>query len=78
MEVTTAENYNTVIVSSGEISLLEHCRSKTEGLYNRVLEITDPLTVDADHSRRIKNICRRHNGWAAPALAQLVKVRAEF
>ena len=72
MEVTTAENYNTVIVSSGEISLLEHCRSKTEGLYNRVLEITDPLTVDADHSRRIKNICRRHNGWAAPALAQYI------
>lgn len=72
MEVTTAENYNTVIVSSGEISLLEHCRSKTEGLHNRVLEITDPLTVDADHSRRIKNICRRHNGHAAPALAQYI------
>ena len=72
MEVTTAENYSTVIVSSGEISLIEHCRSKTEGLHNRVLEITDPLTVDADHSRRIKNICRRHNGWAAPALARYI------
>lgn len=72
MEVTTAENYSTVIVSSGEISLLEHCLSKTEGLHNRVLEITDPLTKDADHSRRIKDICRKHNGWAAPTLAQYI------
>ncbi len=72
MEVTTAESYSTVIVSSGEISLLEHCRSKAEGLHNRVLEITDPLTIDADHSRRIKDICRRHNGWAAPELAQYI------
>jgi hypothetical protein len=72
LEVKTAENFNTVIVSSGEISLLEHCRSKAEGLYNRVLEITDPLTVDADHSRRIKDICRRHHGYAAPALAQYI------
>lgn len=72
MEVTTAESYCTVIVSSGEISLLEHCQSKTEGLQNRVLEITVPLTTDANHSRRIKDICRRHNGWAAPALAQYI------
>lgn len=72
LEVTTAENYCTVIVSSGEISLLEHCQSKTEGLQNRVLEITVPLTTDANHSRRIKDICRRHNGWAAPALAQYI------
>lgn len=72
MEVSTAEGYSTVIVSSGEISLLGLCRSQTEGLHNRVLEITDPLTKDADHSRRIKNICRRHNGWAAPALAQYI------
>ena len=72
MKVSTAENYATTIVSSGEISLLEHCQSQTEGLHNRVLEITDPLTIDADHSRRIKNICRRHNGWAAPALAQYI------
>ena len=72
MEVSTAEGYSTVIVSSGEISLLGLCRSQTEGLHNRVLEITDPLTKDADHSRQIKNICRRHNGWAAPALAQYI------
>jgi len=72
MNVYTAENYTTVIVSSGEISLLDHCRTKLEGLHNRVMEITDRMTIDAAHSRRIKDTCRKHNGWAAPALAQYI------
>ena len=70
LKISSGENYSTVIVSSGELSILDLCKTQAEGLYNRVLEITDPLTTDANHSRRIKDMCRNHNGHAAPALAK--------
>ena len=72
MEAYSSEGYSTTILSAGEISLLERCSDKLEGLYNRVMEVDQPLTTDADHSRRIKEICRHHNGWAAPALAEYI------
>ena len=72
MEAYTSEGYSTTILSAGEISLLSRCTDKLEGLYNRVTEIDQPLTKDAAHSRRIKEVCRNHNGWAAPALAEYI------
>ena len=72
LKAYTAENYSTTIISSGEISLIEHCKAKTEGIHNRVMEITDVLTSDADHARRIKDVCQKHNGWAAIKLAQYI------
>lgn len=72
MEAYTSEGYSTTILSAGEISLLSRCTDKLEGLQNRVMEIDQPLTTDADHSRRIKETCRHHNGWAAPVLAEYI------
>lgn len=72
METKKSEGYSTTILSSGEISLLGRCADKLEGLQSRVMEIEQPLTNDADHSRRIKEACRRNNGWAAPVLAQYI------
>lgn len=69
METRKSEGYATTILSSGEISLLGRCADKLEGLQSRVMELEQPLTNDADHARRIKEACRRHNGWAAPMLA---------
>lgn len=72
LEAHTSESYHTTILSAGEISLLGRCADKLEGLQNRVMEIDQPLTTCADHSRRIKAVCREHNGWAAPALAEYI------
>ena len=72
MEAYTSEGYATTILSAGEISLLGRCADKLEGLQNRVMEIDQPLTTDANHSRRIKETCRHHNGWAAPILAEYI------
>lgn len=72
MKATTSEGFNTTIISAGEISLLGRCKNKLEGLQNRVLELDCKLTNDAEHSRRLKRICRANNGWAAPILAQYI------
>lgn len=68
----TSESYATSIISSGEISLLSRCTSKATGLQVRVLEISDQLTDNAEQSRTIKDVCRKHNGHAAPAFAQYI------
>lgn len=70
LKATRSEIFFTTFVTTGEISLLERCKSKAEGLTIRVLEITDPLTDDAAHANRIKAFCRNNYGYAAPMLAQ--------
>lgn len=72
LKARSLEGYSTVFLSMGESSLLERCKAKLGGLQIRVLEIDSPLTDDADHSRRIKAICKEHNGHAAPMLAQYI------
>ncbi len=69
-KVHSAENFLTTIVSSGEVSLLDQCKSRLEGLQTRVMEITDPLTTDAAHASRIQKGYNEHYGHAAPALAK--------
>lgn len=64
----SSEQYYTVFISTGEMSLLDKCQSKSEGLQVRVLELSQPLTDSADHANRIKNTCREHCGHAAPCL----------
>ena len=68
----TSESYATSIISSGEISLLSRCTSKATGLQVRVLEISDQLTDNAEQSRIIKAVCRKHNGQAAQVFAQYI------
>ena len=72
MKAYTSETYFTTFLSAGEVSLLGRCVDRLEGLQNRVMEIEQPLTNNAEHSRRIKECSRSHNGWAAPVLAQYI------
>lgn len=70
LKARISKGYSTTFVSTGESSLLEKCDTKLEGLAVRVMEITQPLTKDAEHANRIKNGCFENCGFAAPKLAQ--------
>lgn len=70
MKVYLSESYFTSILSAGEVSLLGRCADKVEGIPTRVMELDQMLTKDAEHSRRVKEVCRKHNGWAAPKMAE--------
>ena len=70
MQAYTSEGYASTIISSGEISLLDRCKSKVTGLQIRVMEISDPLTTSAEQARKIKETCRSNNGRVAPIFAQ--------
>ncbi len=59
-------------ISTGECSLLERCNSKLEGLAIRIMEVNTPLTNDAAHANRIKRICTKNCGFAAPMLAEYI------
>lgn len=72
MNSRLSERYATVIISTGESSLLEKCEHKFEGLQVRVMEITDALTESADHSRMLKSESVANCGHAAPMLAEYI------
>lgn len=36
------------------------------------MEISSPITDSAEHSNRIKEVCRKNNGFASPMLAQYI------
>lgn len=65
-----SETFFTTFISTGEISLLDRCKSNAEGLSMRVMEITEPLTDNADHANRIKAFCHNNYGHAAKRLAK--------
>lgn len=67
-----SKGYSTTFISTGESSLLEKCDTKLEGLAVRVMEITKPLTTDAEHANRIKDGCFANCGFSAPKLAQYI------
>ena len=67
-----SQGYSTTFISTGEESLLDKCNSKMEGLNIRVMEITKPLTNDAEHSNRIKEVCVANYGHAATMLAEFI------
>lgn len=70
LKARISKGYSTTFISTGESSLLEKCDTKLEGLAVRVMEITKPLTKDAEHANRIKDGCFNNCGFAAPKLAQ--------
>lgn len=70
LKARISKGYSTTFISTGESSLLEKCDTKLEGLAVRVMEITKPLTKDAEHANRIKDGCYNNCGFAAPKLAQ--------
>ena len=70
LKVRRNEGFACVFLSNGEVPLTSRCRSKTEGLALRILEMDTPLTADADHANRIADVCRDNYGFAAPMLAK--------
>ncbi len=72
LKKVVSEGFATTFISCGEMSLVKRCKRKLEGLNIRVLEIEEQMTLSAEHSRRIKDGARKHNGWAAPKLAKFI------
>lgn len=70
LETLVTEGFNTVFVSCGEMSLIDRCKSKLEGIKNRVMEIAVPMTEDADHARRIERGYQNNSGFAVPMMAK--------
>lgn len=70
LETIVTEGFNTVIISCGEMSLIDRCKSKLEGIRCRVMEMAVPMTEDADHARRIQQSCENNSGFAAPMIAK--------
>ena len=67
-----SKGYSTTFISTGESSLLEKCNTKLEGLAVRVMEVSKPLTKDAEHANRLKEGCASNCGFAAPQLAKFI------
>lgn len=72
LKARISKGYSTTFISTGESSLLGKCDTKLEGLAVRVMEITKPLTKDAEHANRIKEGCFNNCGFATPKLAQYI------
>ena len=72
LKARISKGYSTTFISTGESSLLEKCETKLEGLAVRVMEISKPLTKDAEHANRIKDGCFANCGFAAPKLANYI------
>lgn len=72
MEIYRREGYTTSFLSVGEFSIFELCKSKADGLRARVLEIEGGLTTSPEQADTIKAVCRKHNGWAAPMMAEYI------
>lgn len=72
LKARISKGYSTTFISTGESSLLEKCDTKLEGLAVRVMEISSPLTKDAEHANRIKDCCFANCGFAAPKMAQFI------
>ncbi len=62
------ERWQTVIISTGEASLLSKCNNNT-GLKVRVFEITDAMTSSAQNADNILDVITKNYGHVAPLLA---------
>lgn len=72
LQTLVTEGFNTVFISCGEMSLIDRCKSKLEGIKTRVMEISVPMTESAEHARSIKKCCVANNGYAAPMIAKYI------
>lgn len=72
LKARISKGYSTTFISTGESSLLEKCNTKLEGLAVRIMEVSTPLTKDAEHANRLKEGCSTNYGFAAPKLAQFI------
>lgn len=72
LETIVTEGFNTTIISCGEMSLIDRCKSKLEGIRCRVMEMAVPMTDDAEHARRLQQGCENNGGFAAPMIAKYI------
>ena len=72
LQTIVTESFNTVFISCGEMSLIDRCKSKLEGIKNRVMEIAVPMTDNAEHARRIKDGYLNNSGFAVPMIAKYI------
>lgn len=72
LDVSRSAPFRTSIISVGEVSLLDKCKAKNDGLRMRVFEISGKLTDDAQHSREIKRLCRENYGYAINNLSKYI------
>ena len=74
MQAYVLPGYTTTFMSIGEKSIFSLVNEKVAGIEIRVLEleITDYLTTSANNAVAIKNGSVRHNGHAAPMVAQFI------
>lgn len=72
LKIVKLEGYTATIISVGEHSYLARCKSKAEGVANRVLELDMPMARSAGNADKMKALARKNNGWAAPMLAEYI------
>ena len=71
-DIVKVDPFRTSILSFGEISLLDKCKEKNDGLRLRVFEISGKLTEDAEHSRMLKKLCGENYGFALEKMARYI------
>ncbi|QUM67022.1 DUF927 domain-containing protein [Staphylococcus delphini] len=65
--------WNTVIISTGEYSILNSNKTaKNDGLNVRVIEFDNPWTTSSNNSDEIKRIVKQHYGHILPLVANLL------
>lgn len=69
-----SDSFTTVIVSTGESTLIGKCNNNT-GLKTRVIEIDTQFTKSANHANVIKENCMQNCGYLAPKLAKYMQVK---
>lgn len=72
LQICEQPGFRGTIITVGETDIFEKCKSKLEGIRNRVFKMTSKLTVSAEHSNRIKQCCAENNGKVAPKLAEFI------
>ncbi len=78
LNVYEKPGFRGTIITVGETDIFEKCKSKLEGIRNRVFKMTSKLTVSAEHSNRIKKTCIENNGRVAPRLANYILKQGGF
>lgn len=70
--VMRGERFEASIISIGETSLLQFCKTQKEGLSMRVFECSGMLTESAEHAKRITETVQSNYGYMIPFLAEYI------
>lgn len=70
--VMRGERFEASVISIGETSLLQFCKTQKEGLNMRVFECSGMLTESAEHAKRINETVQSNYGYMIPFLAEYI------